>query len=100
MAKAKKDNDVTPGVSLKKAYKPGDAYRLRQKLWRAVEAAERMLYADGISFNEQIRAIHAMVQAAATYSKILETTELQEQIDALKDELAALREGVKLRKVV
>lgn len=100
MAKAKKNKDVTPGVSLKKRYKPGDAYKLRQRLWRAVDSAERLLYADGISFDEQIRAVHALVQAAGAYAKILETTELQEQIDALKEELETLRESPALRKVV
>ena len=98
MNKSNKIKEVTPGISLKKAYKPGDLGKLQQKLWRAVDAAEAMLYAEGVTFSDQVRAIHALTQAAASYAKLLETADLQAQITSLQDELLQIRQAQGLRK--
>ena len=89
MAKSGQNRRITPAVSLRKRYKPGDLTRLQQKLWRAVEAAEAMLYADEITFSDQVRALHALIQAAGAYRNLLETAELEKRIADLEAALEA-----------
>ena len=96
---SRKHNGKTPGILLKRCNKPGDLRKLQQKLWRAVVASEALLLADGVNFDDQVRAIHALVQAGGAYAKLLEATDLQEQLDTLKQEVAHLRGQMPLRKV-
>lgn len=87
MAKSNNSMLKTPGISLKRPNKPGDTAKLQQKLWRAVAAAERMLFAENTTYDDQIRAIHALVQAAGSYAKLLETAELEARIAELETAL-------------
>ena len=99
MDKSLKNRDKTPGVSFRKLYKAGNVTRLQQKMWRAVEAAEALLYADGVTFSDQISAVHALVQAGQAYAKLLQTTDLQAQLDALQDELLEVKRAQGLRRL-
>jgi len=100
MSKASKNKSVVPASTLRRIRKPGDVKTLQRKLWQAVVAAEDLLLARGLAHGDQVRAVHALVQSGLAYAKILETTALQEQIDALKAELSELRMAAPLRKVV
>ncbi len=99
MPKPSKSNDQRPPVKLRQIRKPGDLASLKKKMWRAVLSAEDILTSPAISPDQQLRAVHALVQAGGAYAKLLEATDLQEQLDTLKQEVAHLRGQMPLRKV-
>ncbi len=96
---SRKHNGKTPPVRLRQIRKPGDLASLKKKMWRAVLSAEDILTSPAISPDQQLRAVHALVQAGGAYAKLLEATDLQEQLDTLKAEVAHLRGQMPLRKV-
>lgn len=62
--------------------KPGDMQALAAKLWGALEAAERLLeHADPAI---QLRAVHAISQAAGSYARVYEVGELEARLNALE----------------
>ena len=99
MDKPSKDNDQAPTVRLRQIRKPGSLQTLKKKMWRAVLNAEDILASPHVSVDQQLRAINTLVQAGGAYGKLLEATDLQEQLDTLKAEVAHLRGQMPLRKV-
>ncbi len=99
MPKPSKDNEQTTAVKLRQIRKPGSLQTLRKKMWRAVLNAEDILTSPDVSPDQQLRAVHALVQAGGAYGKLLEATDMQEQLDTLKAELAQLKGQMPLRKV-
>lgn len=99
MNKSSKDNDPTSAVKLRQIRKPGDLRTLRKKMWRAVLNAEDILSSPAVTTDQQLRAVHALVQAGGAYGKLLERADLQEQLDTLKAELANLKDRMPLRRV-
>ena len=94
-----KDNEQTTAVKLRQIRKAGDLRTLKRKMWRAVLSAEDILTSPLVSTDQQLRAVHALVQAGGAYGKLLEATDLQEQLDTLKQEIAQLKGKIPLRKV-
>ena len=71
--------------------KPGDLGTLKKKMWLAVMCAQDILTEDHVSTDQRLRAVHALVQAGGAYGKLLETIDLQAQLDTIKAELDILR---------
>ena len=90
---SKKHNGKTPGILLKRCNKPGDLRKLQQKLWRAVAASEALLLADGVTYDDQLRAVHALVQASGAYARLLETVEMEARLAAVEELLKSRRNG-------
>ena len=101
MNKSSKDNDGAPPVKLRRIRirKPGDLAALQKKMWLAVLSAQTILTSPDVTPDQQLRAVHALVQAGGSYAKLLEATDLQEQLDTLKQEVAHLKGQMPLRKV-
>ena len=101
MDKPNKDNDGAPAVKLRRIRirKPGDLATLKKKMWLAVLSAQTILTSPDVTPDQQLRAVHALVQAGGAYAKLLETTDLQEQLEVLKAEMAHLKGQIPLRKV-
>ncbi len=99
MDKPSKTNDQTQAVKLRQIRKPGGLQTLKKKMWRAVLNAEDILTSPHVTPDQQLRAVHALIQAGGAYAKLLETTDLQEQLDTLKAEMASLKGQIPLRKV-
>ena len=99
MDKPNKANDPRPAVKLRQIRKAGDLATLKKKMWRAVLSAEDILTSPLVSTDQQLRAVHALVQAGGAYMKLLERADLQEQLDSLKAEIAHLTVQIPLRKV-
>ena len=91
-----------PSLGLKKQRKVGSVGDALLIQWRALKAAEAAMYKAGEMGNAGgvISGVHAVTQASQGFAKLVETAELQAQIDELKAELQVLRGDVKLRKVV
>jgi hypothetical protein len=77
-------------MARKKLRKPGDLQDLKRKLWQAILESERILLS---SDDDELvlRAVHALTQAAMSYSKILEAGALEERLKVL--EAAVLMRG-------
>lgn len=99
MANSVQDNSARPGPKLRYVRKPGTVADLQKTLWGAVRAAKDLLYHKDATFEQQIRAIHAITQSASAYAKLLETTDLQAEIQELRERLTELQRQQGLRKV-
>ena len=101
MPKPNKYSDGVPAVKPRRKHirKPGDLGTLKKKMWLAVVSAQDILTSDHVSTDQRLRAVHALVQAGGAYLKLLETSDLQEQLDHLKTEMANLKAQMPLRKV-
>lgn len=101
MDKSCKDNDGASAVRPRRKHirKPGDLGTLKNKMWLAVMCAQDILISEHITTDQQLRAVHALVQAGGAYGKLLERADLQEQLDLLRAEVAALKVQIPLRKV-
>ena len=85
MANNNKYNIRTPGVKLRRIRKAGDLETLRKKLWQAVLAAEDLMLSKDATYADQLRAIHALVQAGGQYHKLLLMSDLEDRLDALEE---------------
>ena len=83
----------TPGVKLRRIRKPGDLETLKRKLWAAVVASEDLLFNKDATHADQLRAVHALVQAAGAYHKLLETADVERRLEALEESLKRQRVG-------
>lgn len=77
-----------PASFYKKLRKAGSIEDLRLKIWRAVEAAERVLE-NAMETPEDTdrcaRAIHASIQAQSAYAKVIIADDQERRIKALED---------------
>lgn len=73
---------------LVKARKTGDVSDLRKIVWRAVRAAEQMMFQENATPELVFKAIYAISQIGNTYMKVLEVDELEERVAALEEALA------------
>ena len=90
-----------PRLNLKKQRKPGTLDDAILKQWRAISAAEDVLYKAGAVNNHGgvLSAVHALTQAAGVYQRLMESRDLRDELQAVRDELAAVKAGMGLRKV-
>jgi len=57
------------------------------RLTDAVDRAEEIILTEDTTDNTAIQAIHALSSAINRYAKLVETTELQERVEALEQKL-------------
>jgi hypothetical protein len=62
----------------------GDLPSLRRSLWWALRWVEHMLNNPAQDDDTRLRCVHAMVQVATAYTKLVEATELAARVDALE----------------
>jgi hypothetical protein len=60
----------------------GSIPELRERVWKAVKAAEGLLSHDDPSV--RLRAVHAITQAAASYVRVAEAVELDARVERLE----------------
>jgi len=72
-------------MDLKRTRKTGDIHKLKLKVWRMILKAERIALDPDTDNVTALRAIHACVQAGASYLKILENTDLEDRIKKLEE---------------
>lgn len=83
-------NPFQARIAKKRTRKPGKLLDLQRLLWRALLTAEEILDGaegtadDPPAWVTQLRAIHALSQAAGQYAKLLEIGELEARISALE----------------
>jgi len=87
-----KRKDSQDGIRIRRIRKPGGALTVQRKMWQAVLAAEDLLMSPKATFDDQIRAVHALQQAASAYARLLEVVDLQEQVDAMQTQIGTLNE--------
>ena len=94
--------DNPSSLGLKRRRKVGRLDDVRLIHWRAIDAAQEVLYkaAELGNLAVVLTAVHAINQAAIGFAKLEETAELQRQIDALRTELDQLRDSAQLRRVI
>lgn len=51
------------------------------------------------TYQEQLSAVHAINQASGSYLKLLEQTDLKEELEALRAEITELKQAEGMRKV-
>lgn len=90
----------TPGVSVGRARKTGDIDALKRVHWLAVRTAYRLMKAEGATFQEQLSAIHAINQASGSYVKLLEQTDVKNELETMRKKLTDLAGSEGMRKVV
>lgn len=77
-----------PASFYKRSRKPGTIEQLRVKIWRAVEAAEKVLEKAMTTPEDTdrcARAIHASIQAQSAYAKVIIADDQEKRIRALED---------------
>ena len=60
---------------LVKPRKAGDVEELRRIMWRAVRAAEQMMYLEAVTPEMVFKSVYALAQAGGAYMKVLEVHE-------------------------
>ena len=71
----------------KRRYKQGDLQQLQRLLWHALLEAKAVL--DRATEDEaelKLKAVHALGQVAAHYSRLVEATELEARLQALEQQ--------------
>jgi hypothetical protein len=72
--------------------KPGDLTQLRAVLWRTILAVEALLDACPPSSELVIKSAHALAQLAGSYTKVVETADLEARLQALETAMQAERD--------
>ena len=67
----------------------GDLPSLRRSLWWSLRWCEQMLGNPAQDDATRIRVIHALVQVAGSYTRLVEATELAARMDALEKAMKA-----------
>lgn len=67
--------------------KVGDLGDARRKLWQAITAAEDVLLDHETDAQTLLRAVHALTQATAAYTRLVEVNELEARIEALEQRM-------------
>jgi hypothetical protein len=70
--------------------KAGDLSQLRAVLWRCILEVEALLDVRPPSNDMVLRSAHALAQLAGTYTKVVETADLEKRLAALE---AAMSQG-------
>jgi hypothetical protein len=70
-----------------KAKPPGTINDVKARVWTAIEAAAEILAASDTDPALRLRAVHAVTQAAGSYTKILESAEFEARLRALEEKL-------------
>lgn len=68
----------------KRRAKPGDVKDVQARVWEAVEAACAVLHDPETDNALRLRAVHAVTQAAGSYTKIIEAAEFEARLEELE----------------
>lgn len=60
---------------------------LRLRLWDAIEAASGLVADEVLSPDLRLRAVHAVTQAAASYTRVLDAAEFNARLVRLEEKL-------------
>ena len=82
-------DSITKKKKLKRVRVSGDLEKLKKKMWQTISAAEEILLDPDSDSATRLKAIHALVQAGAAYTRLVESTEQAERIAALEAESGA-----------
>jgi hypothetical protein len=91
--KAGSTRQKTPGVRVGRARKTGDIDALKRIHWLALRTAYRLMKSEGVTLFDQLSAVLAINQASGSFSKPLEQTDLKNELEAQRKELAELRQS-------
>jgi ATP:corrinoid adenosyltransferase len=81
-------------MARKRHRKPGDLSQLRAVLWRTILEVEALLDARPPATELVIKSAHALAQLAGSYTRLVETADLEARLQALE---AAMQEGKEAR---
>lgn len=84
----------------KRIRKVGSVSDAQRELWRAIVCSRTVLMDPESGAELTLKAAHAVQQCVSAYVRLQDAADFRAELDALKRELADLREGAKLRKVV
>jgi hypothetical protein len=73
-------------MARKRHLKPGDLTQLRRVVWGVILEIEALLDAQPISPDLILRSGHALAQLAGAYTKLVESSELEQRIKALEEQ--------------
>jgi hypothetical protein len=76
-------------MSRKRHPKPGDLTQLRRVVWGVILEIEALLDAQPVSPELILRSGHALAQLATAYTKLVESSELEQRIKALEEQAHA-----------
>jgi hypothetical protein len=79
-------------MARKRYRKPGDLTHLRAVLWRTILEVEALLDARPPSNELVIKSAHALAQLAGSYTKLVETADLEARLQALETAMQAERD--------
>jgi hypothetical protein len=71
-------------MARKRHHKPGDLTQLRRVLWDTILEVEALLDTRPPSNDLVLRSAHALAQLAGTYTKLVETADLEKRLVALE----------------
>lgn len=74
---------------LRRLRKAGTLDDARLTLWRAIKAAEAIMYREGQDEDRILKCVHALNQAASGYAKLLEVGELEARIEEVEAAMKA-----------
>jgi hypothetical protein len=77
-------------MARKRRSKPGDLAQLRAVLWQTILEVEGLLDTRPPSNDLVLRSAHALAQLAGTYTRLVETADLEKRLAALE---AAMSQG-------
>lgn len=100
MAKTTKKDGKSTNIRVPRIRKTGDLDDLRRYTWQVLHMCYTVLRSDEASLEDKRQFGHLLSQTAGQYGKLLEATDLYEQLESIKVELAELRNSEGLRKVV
>ena len=82
----KDEENVSEGLSkpLRRWRKVGEVEDMRRRVWRALRAAEQVMYDEASTRKEVLKAATVVQQTARTYLKIVEADELEERLEAVE----------------
>jgi hypothetical protein len=78
-------------MARKRHHKPGNLTQLRRVLWDTILEVEALLDTRPPSNELVLRSAHALAQLAGTYTKLVETADLEERLAKLEADMAAGR---------
>jgi hypothetical protein len=75
----------------KRRHKPGNLTQLRRVLWEVILEVEALLDESQRSTEVVLKSAHALAQLAGTYTKLVETADLEKRLAALEAALPQKR---------
>ena len=78
-------------MARKRRRKPGDLVQLRAVLWQTILEVEALLETRPPSNDLVLKSAHALAQLAGSYTRLVETTDLEQRLAKLEASMAAGR---------